>query len=115
VIPDNSPIYKSKTFKAKINEWKEKYLLIYFLPTYSQELNLIEILWRRIKYNRFSFDVNLCFQNLKERLSYVLNNFAKLRYYIFTIAYYSVHTKTSAGFSIFSPTNILAVSEIFIS
>ncbi len=30
--------------------------------------NLIEILRRRIKFNRLSFDAYLCFQNLKERL-----------------------------------------------
>jgi hypothetical protein len=75
VILDNSPIHKSKKFMAKIEEWKEKDLLIFFLPPYSPELNLIEILWRRIKYQWLPFDAYLCFQNLKERLSYVLNNF----------------------------------------
>jgi len=76
VILDNCPIYKSKKFKAKIDEWKENDVLIYFLPPYSPELNLIEILWRRIKYCQWlNFDAYLCFQNLKERLLYVLNNF----------------------------------------
>ena len=77
VILDNCPIHKAKKFKAKIEEWKEKDVLIYFLPPYSPELNLIEILWRRIKYQWLSFDAYLCFQNLKERLSYVLNNFGR--------------------------------------
>ena len=75
VILDNSPIHKSKKFLAKIQEWKEKDVLIFFLPPYSPELNLIEILWRRIKYNLIPLDAYLCFQNLKERLSFVLNNF----------------------------------------
>jgi len=75
VILDNCPIHKSKKFKAKIEEWKENDVLIYFLPPYSPELNLIEILWRRIKYQWLSFDAYLSFQNLKEHLSYVLNNF----------------------------------------
>lgn len=77
VILDNSPIHKSKKFMAKMEEWKEKDLLIYFLPPYSPELNLIEILWRRIKYQWLPFEAYLCFQNLKERLSDVLNNFGK--------------------------------------
>jgi hypothetical protein len=77
VILDNSPIHKSKKFMAKIQEWKEKDLLILFLPPYSPELNLIEILWRRIKYQWIPFDAYICFQNLKERLSYVLNNFGE--------------------------------------
>ena len=78
VILDNSPIHRSKKFMAKIREWKEKDLLIFFLPPYSPELNLIEILWRKIKYQWLPFDAYLCFQNLKERLLYILNNFGKL-------------------------------------
>ena len=74
VVLDNSPIHRSNKFKAKIKQWEEDDLLIYFLPPYSPELNLIEILWRRIKYNWLSFDAYLCFQNLKERLKNVLQN-----------------------------------------
>ena len=77
VILDNSPIHKSKKFMAKIEEWKEKDVLIFFIPPYSPELNLIEILWRRIKYQWIPFDAYICFQNLKERLSYVLSNFGE--------------------------------------
>ena len=77
VILDNSPIHKSKKFMAKIEEWKAKDVLIFFLPPYSPELNLIEILWRRIKYQWIPFDAYICFQNLKERLSYVLSNFGE--------------------------------------
>lgn len=74
VILDNAPIHKSKKFKEKMVEWKEKDLYIFFLPPYSPELNLIEILWRRIKYQWIPFDAYIGFQNLKERLSYILNN-----------------------------------------
>jgi transposase len=63
---------------AKIIEWKEKDLLIFFLPSYSPELNRMEILWKRIKYQWLPFEVYLSFQSLKEQLSYVLNNFGKL-------------------------------------
>jgi len=77
VILDNSPIHKSKKFIAKMEEWKENDVYIFFLPPYSPELNLIEILWRRIKYQWIPFDAYICFQNLKERLSYVLKNFGE--------------------------------------
>ncbi|MBE0392440.1 hypothetical protein BJQ96_02288 [Flavobacterium sp. PL0002] len=75
VILDNSPIHKSKKFMAKIEQWKEKDVLIYFLPPYSPELNLIEILWRRIKYQWLVFDAYKSFENLKEKLNFVLTNF----------------------------------------
>ena len=78
VILDNSPIHRSRKLMAKISEWREKDLLIFFLPPYSPELNLIEILWRRIKYQWLPFDTYLSFQNLKERLTYVLCNFGVL-------------------------------------
>ena len=75
VILDNSPIHKSKKFMDKIEQWKEKDVLIYFLPPYSPELNLIEILWRRIKYQWLDFDAYKSFENLKEKLNFVLTNF----------------------------------------
>ena len=77
VILDNSPIHKSKKFMAKIKEWEENDLLIFFLPAYSPELNLIEILWRRIKYQWLPFEAYIGFQSLKEHLSDVLNNLGK--------------------------------------
>jgi len=76
VILDNSPIHKSKKFMAKVEQWKEQDdLWIYFLPPYSPELNLIEILWRRIKYQWLSFDAYNNFQNLEDKLNLVLDNF----------------------------------------
>jgi len=74
VIIDNSLIHRSNKFKAKILEWKEQDVYIFFLPPYSPELNFIEILWRRIKYQWLSFDAYLCFHNLKKRLFDILQN-----------------------------------------
>ncbi|MEG2480357.1 MAG: transposase, partial [Mucinivorans sp.] len=48
-------------------------LWIYYLPPYSPELNIIEILWRFIKYQWLPFDAFLNFQNLKERIAELLN------------------------------------------
>ena len=77
VILDNSPIHKSKKFMKKIEEWKEKDVFIFFLPPYSPELNLIEILWKRIKYQWIPFEAYLNFKNLKENLENILNNFGE--------------------------------------
>jgi transposase len=51
VILDNAPTHTSKLFQAKIEKWKAQGLILYFLPTYSPELNRIEILWRFMKYH----------------------------------------------------------------
>lgn len=73
VVIDNAPIHRSKKFEAKISYWSRRNLLIYFLPPYSPELNLIEMLWKHIKYYWMPFDAFINFQNLKERLTQTLN------------------------------------------
>lgn len=80
VILDNSPIHISKKFMAKIEGWGEKDVLIYFLPPYSTELNLIEILWRRVKHQWLDFDGYKSFQNLQVKLNVSLNNIGEIRH-----------------------------------
>jgi len=43
-------MHTSKLFKSNIKKWEEKGLHLLYLPPYSPELNLIEILWREMKY-----------------------------------------------------------------
>jgi len=50
IVLDNAPIHKSREFLSKIEEWRILGLYIFFLPTYSPHLNLIETLWRKMKY-----------------------------------------------------------------
>ena len=47
---DNAPIHGTKLLQDKQKEWLNRGLTIFWLPTYSPQLNLIEILWRKIKY-----------------------------------------------------------------
>ncbi|MFC0711125.1 IS630 family transposase [Azorhizophilus paspali] len=50
VVLDNASIHCSALFLRKELEWRAQRLYVIFLPTYSPELNLIEFLWRKIKY-----------------------------------------------------------------
>jgi transposase len=55
VVLDNATIHHSDEFQAKIPEWAQQDLYIFYLPTYSPHLNLIETLCgsppgRKIKY-----------------------------------------------------------------
>ena len=56
LVVDNASIHTSNVFLEKQEEWKAKGLTIFFLPTYSPELNIIEILWRFIKYQWLEID-----------------------------------------------------------
>lgn len=72
VILDNAPTHKAKAVEAKLRDWKQKNLLLQFIPPYAPELNLIEILWRRIKYKWLTPDSFLSKNNLKNNLETIL-------------------------------------------
>lgn len=74
IILDNAPPHISKKFKAKIKEWKSKGIVIRYLPKYSPELNLIEILWRFIKFQWLPFEAFIDADSLVKELNYVLEN-----------------------------------------
>ena len=74
VVLDNAPTHHGKAFQAKIQEWQQQDLYLYFLPTYAPELNAIEILWRNIKYKWLDFKAFLNFDNLILHLDNILIN-----------------------------------------
>lgn len=50
IVTDQASIHTSDAIVDKLEEWKQRNLTLFELPSYSPELNLIEILWRFIKY-----------------------------------------------------------------
>ena len=64
VIIDNAPIHTSGKFIEKIKLWEKQGLFILNLPSYSPELNIIEILWRFIKYEWLPFSAYSSFKQL---------------------------------------------------
>ena len=77
VVLDNAPIHQSKAFQAKIQQWQQQDLYIFFLPTYSPHLNPIEILWRKIKYEWLNYEDIQTQKQLDQRLEDILRNFGK--------------------------------------
>ena len=75
VVLDNVPIHHSNDFKAKIEQWKEEDLYIFFLPRYSPHLNPIEILWRMIKYHWLQYENLESQEELNQELEKILCNF----------------------------------------
>ena len=51
VFLDNSPLHRAQALIRHRPQWVKSGLMIKYLPPYSPELNLIEILWRCIKYH----------------------------------------------------------------
>lgn len=50
VVLDNASCHTSAAFEQRLKQWSERGLLVYHLPPYSPELNTIEHLWRKLKY-----------------------------------------------------------------
>ena len=72
VIIDNAPIHTSQALRKKLPAWKKKGLVLKFLPAYCPELNLIEILWRFIKYRWLLFAAYLSVDTLGAAVEEIL-------------------------------------------
>ncbi len=73
LVIDNAPAHRSHDFQSRIDEWREQGLHLYFLPPYSPELNLIEIVWRQIKQHWISLAAYPAPKHLWDELSAVLS------------------------------------------
>ena len=69
--------HTSHEFNENIERWKEKGLIIYHRPPYSPELNIIEIIWRKIKYEWLPFSAYESYDSLQQELFHVLGNIGK--------------------------------------
>ena len=74
VVLDQAPVHTSNEFKARLPEWEKKGLFVYLLSAYSPELNLIEILWRMIKYHWLPFNAYNSYKDLMRELCKVLKS-----------------------------------------
>ena len=75
VLLDKAPMHRSKAFIQQIPKWVRKGLIIKYLPAYAPELNLIEILWRFIKYYWLPFSAYTSFQCLCTAVEDILTRF----------------------------------------
>lgn len=77
IVLDQASIHTSDLFLKNLEDWENKNLKIFWLPTYSPHLNLIEILWKFLKYEWIKVSA---YQSRESILAYtknVLDNFGK--------------------------------------
>ena len=74
IVLDNAPAHTAKAMIEKMGECEEKGLLFYFLPTYSPELNKIELLWKKIKYEWLPLKAWENWKTFQQELSLVLES-----------------------------------------
>ena len=74
VVLDHASIHRSEACEERIPCWKKQGLILKYLPSYSPEFNLIDILWRPIKYRWLPFSAYQCLNALIEALENILRN-----------------------------------------
>jgi transposase len=74
IVVDNAAIQTSDDFADRLPYGKRQGLIVKYLSPYSPALNLIEILWRRIKYTWWPFSAYECLNALIEALEDILSH-----------------------------------------
>ncbi len=69
VVLDNARIHTSGIIKERIKIWQSRGLYLFYLPRYSPHLNIVETLWRKLKYEWLT---PIDYQS-KEHLFYQIN------------------------------------------
>lgn len=77
IVMDQAPIHCSQWMQAKREEWKQRNLYILELPSYSPELNRIEILWRFMKYEWVEIDAYKDWHSLVNHVENMLRGYGK--------------------------------------
>lgn len=75
LVLDNASIHTAKLIEGRQEEWAKQNLFLYFIPTYSPELNVIEMLWRKIKYEWLPFHAYESFETLRSCLDDIFCGF----------------------------------------
>ena len=77
IVMDQASIHTSNSIENKRLEWETKGIHIFWLPTDSPQLNLIEILWRFMKYEWIELNAYESLDKLAAYIEKVLKGFGK--------------------------------------
>lgn len=75
IVVDNSSIHTEGLVYHYLSDWSERGIEIFLLPTYSPQLNLIEILWRFIKYEWLQLSDYKTWENLVSAVEKILKEY----------------------------------------
>jgi len=77
IVADQAPVHRCRAVQDKRAEWAARDVYLFDLPSYSPELNLIEILWRFMKYQWIEFSAYESWQALVYGVEKILKGFGK--------------------------------------
>lgn len=73
LVLDNATVHRSRLVQERRKEWKQEGLRLLFLPPYCPHLNLIETLWRQIKYRWLGPEAYADFKTLCQSVADLLD------------------------------------------
>ncbi len=85
VVLDNASVHTSQIFKENIAKWSNRGLTLLYLPPYSPELNIIEILWRFIKYHWIEMSAFQSYTNMRDYVQKILREYGTKRVIDFSL------------------------------
>ncbi|MBA2734416.1 MAG: IS630 family transposase [Acidobacteria bacterium] len=50
IVLDNAAVHRARIIKERLAVWQQRGLFLFYLPRYSPHLNIVETLWRKLKY-----------------------------------------------------------------
>jgi transposase len=77
IVIDQASIHTGQMVWQMRDEWAQRDLYLFDLPTYSPELNLIEIVWRFMKYEWIDITVYKSWKSLVNHVEEMLIGFGK--------------------------------------
>jgi len=75
VLRATAPMHRSKAWIAPMPRWVRKGVIVKYGPAYAPELNLIEILWRFLKYSWLPCSAYASFSCLCQAVEDILTRF----------------------------------------
>lgn len=72
LILDNASVHTCRVVEEHLDAWNDRGLYLYFLPTYSPELNAIERLWKKLKYQELP---TTCWEHLSSLVDGIVDVF----------------------------------------
>jgi transposase len=82
LVLDNASIHKANIVKKQEIIWRSKGLYLQFIPAYCPELNLIEIVWKHMKYYWLEPDAYTSKEILYAKIIEILQSYGKNEYSI---------------------------------
>jgi len=86
IVLDNARVHRSQLVRERLPYWEARGLFVFYLPVYSPQLNIAEILWRKLKYEWLSPADYLDWENLKYQTRLILSgvgSLLKINYSVF--------------------------------